>query len=337
MQKVNYLVFTLVLVFVFGCVENNPAGTAQYINPEYPNQLKGFFYCGSGPIAAAFAPNTSVIWISEPDNNFLWYKDVSKAIVNPVVCDTLALDFSPGLIEAPPSGSNIFVHHYNTAQIFSVDTNTLRWFLCYTAASTIQSMKLSSDGSVLYLGSQGTPWHVESVSTDSWELINSFEMEWPVNRLAVSPDGSIIAAANSARKEVFLLNGSDLSPVDTLSLPMRVGTMAFSENSEELIILDAASLRPYMLKIDVSTGEELYSNRPINSYLSCFAIEGTNTLLLPRNQDEGVSVLNMDNMIFAPSIPADSKIGSVCSSDGGEYIVTISRTTTPGTATVYTN
>ena len=337
MQKVNYFVLTLLLVFVFGCVENNPAGTAQYTNPEYPNQLKGFFYCGSDPIAAAFAPDTSVIWISEPDNNFLWYKDVSKAIVNPIICDTLALNFSPGLIVSPPSGSNIFVHHYNTAQVFSVETNNLRWNLCYTAASTMQSMKLSSDGSVMYLGSQGMPRHIESVSTDSWELINSFEMEWSVNRLAVSPDGSIVAAANSARSEVFLFNGPDLIPIDTLFLPMRVGTMAFSENSEELIVLDAASLRPYMLKIDISTGEELYSSRPINSYLSCFVIEGTNTLLLPRNQDEGVSVLNMENMIFAPSIPADSKIGSVCASDDGEYIVTISRTTTPGTATVYTN
>ena len=337
MQKVNYLVFTIALVMLLGCVENNPAGTAAYTNPEYPSQIKGFFYCGSNPIAVAFAPDTSVVWISEPDNNFLWYKDVSKAVVNPVICDTLNLDFSPGIIEAPPSGDNIFVHHHNTAQVFTVDTSNLRWMLSYTATSTMQSMKLSSDGSFMYLGSQGVPWHIESVSTDNWELINSFEMEWPVNRLAVSPDGSTIAVANSTRKEVLLFSGPDLTPLRALELPMRVGTIAFSENSEELIILDAASLRPYMLKIDVSTGEELYSSRPINSYLSCFAIQGTNTLLLPRNQDEGVSVLNMGNMIFAPSIPADSKIGSVCASNDREYIVTISRTTIPGTATVYIN
>lgn len=323
------------MVLVLGCIENNPAGTAQYSNPPIPNQIKGFFYCGSGPIAAAFAPDTSVIWISEPDNNFLWYKDVSRAIVNPALCDTLSLDFSPGLIAAPPSGSNIFVHHYNTAQVYTLDTITFRWFLCYTATSTIRSMKLSSDGSVLYLGSLGIPWHIESVSTENWEQIGSFGMDWPVNRLTVSPDGSLVAAASSVRKQVFLFSGSALIPLDTLDLPMRVGTMAFSENSEELIILDAASLRPYILKIDVGTGEELYRSRPINSYLSSFAIEGTNTLLLPRNQDEGVSVLNMENMIFAPSIPAESKIGTVCSSDDGEYIATISRTTTPGTATIY--
>ncbi len=236
---------------------------------------------------------------------------------------------------SPPTGSEIYVSQYYSNDIYSLNTETLIWKKVYTNSSSIKTMQLSSDGCTMYLGSQGSPWHIEAVSTSNWVQISSVSTDWPVLRLELAPDNSLIAAGNSGRSEIYLFNAEDLSPADTLFMPMRTGTMAFTLDSRSLVVLDAASNRPYMVKINLDTGEEEFRSRPYNSYLINQRIPGTNTLILPRNQDERVSMLNMGNMIFAPSIPLSSRTGAVCVSHDGSYIVTISRTSTPGRATVF--
>jgi len=325
----------LLSLYLAGCVSTNPAGTADYVNPVFADEQKGFFYCGSGPFAAVFVPNTAVVWISEPGNGRIWYKDVSEAVVNPNVCDTLNVDFSPGLMAAPPAGNVVYVSHYNSNDVYSIDTEILKWNKVYTSSSSIKTMQLSSDGRTMYLGSLGIPWHIEAVSTLDWSQSASVTTEWPVLRMKLSPDNSLLAAGNSGRTDIYLYNAADLSVVDTLFMPMRTGTMAFSSDSRSLVVLDAASFRPYMIKVDLETGNEVFRSRPYNSYLANSSIPGTNTLILPRNQDYRVSILNTDNMVFAPSLLVDSRIGAVCCSDDGEYIVTVSRTTVPGRATVF--
>jgi len=332
---VSRSVIIVVLLSLTNCVSNNPAGTAEYENPSYANQIKGFFYCGQDPFSAVFAPGSPVVWISEPANNRIWYKDVSKAVVNPTICDTLLLKFPPGVLVAPPSGSEIYVSQSSSNGIYSINTETLACQKVYTNASSISMMCLSPDGNTLYIGSQGIPWHVESVSTSDWSQIASVSIPWSVTRLSVSPDNSLVAVGNSVRTSVYLFDAGDLSPVDTLLLPMRPGTMAFTSDSRSLVVLDAASGDPNVLKINTISGEVEYRSRSVNSYLANTRIPGTNTLILPRNQDERVSILNMENMIFAPSIEQDTRIGAVCISQDGNYLVAVSRASTPGRATVF--
>lgn len=324
-----------VMLIMASCVSTNPAGTAEYDNPSYANQIKGFFYCGHDPFSAVFAPGTPVVWISEPANNRIWYKDVSKAVVNPLICDTLLLKFPPGVLVAPPSGIEIYVSHSSSDEVYSINTETLTYQKVYTNSSSISTMCMSPDGSTLYLGSQGIPWHIESVSTSDWSQIASVSIPWSVTRLNVSPDNSLVAVGNSVRTSIYLFNAGDLSPVDTLLLPMRPGTMSFTADSRSLVVLDAASGDPNTVKINAISGEVEYRSRSVNSYLTSARIPGTNTLILPRNQDERVSILNMENMIFAPSIKQDTRIGAVCISQDGNYLVAVSRASTPGRATVF--
>jgi len=196
-------------------------------------------------------------------------------------------------------------------------------------------MELSPGGELLYLGSQGAPWHVEAVSTDSWEQVAWLSTDWPVYRLEVSPDNSLVAIGNSGRMEITILEAETLVPQDTLLMPMRTGTMAFTGDSRALVVLDASQVNPCLIKVDVSTGEELYRSSPYNSYLTNCRIQGSNTLILPRNSDKRISILNMNNMIFAPSVALDFRPGETCVSWDGEYIVTITRTASPGRATVF--
>lgn len=324
-----------VLLFLTNCVSVNPAGTADYENPSYANEMKGFFYCGHDPFSAVFAPGSPVIWISEPANNRIWYKDVSQAVVNPLICDTLLLKFPPGVLVAPPSGNKIYVSHSSSDEVYSVNTETLVCQKVYTNTSSISTMCLSLDGSTLYLGSQGIPWHIESISTSDWSQIASVSIPWSVTRLNISPDNSLVAVGNSVRTSIYFFNAGDLSPVDTLLLPMRPGTMAFTSDSRSLVVLDASSGDPNVLKINAISGEVEYRSRSVNSYLINARIPGTNTLILPRNQDERVSILNMENMIFAPSIELETRIGAVCISQDGNYLVAVSRASTPGRATVF--
>jgi len=329
------LTLCLTVLLYSGCVSTNPEGPAQYANPSYADEIKGFFYCGQAPYAAVFASESPVVWISEPSNSRIFYKDVSKAIVNPIICDTLVVDFSPGLMVSPPSGDNIYICGYNSNEIYMLNTESLGWIKVYTNSSSISTVQLSPDGETLFLGSLGSPWHIEAVSTADWTQTASVSTEYPVSRLELSPDNGLIAAGNSGRTYINLFDAADLLPVDTLFMPMRTGTMAFTSDSRSLVVLDAASQRPYMVRINLATGEEEFRSRPYNSYLVNCRIPGTDVLILPRNQDERVSILNMENMIFAPSLESDSRAGAVCVSGDGDYIVAVSRTTIPGRATVF--
>jgi WD40 repeat protein len=217
-----------------------------------------------------------------------------------------------------------------------LNTESLSWTKVYTSSSSISTVQLSSDGETIFLGSLGSPWHIEAVSTADWTQTASVSVEYPVSRLELSPNDSLIAAGNSGRTYINLFRTADLSPVDTLFMPMRTGTMCFMSDSRSLVVLDAASLRPYMVKVNLSTGEEEFRSRPYNSYLKSCRIPGTDVLILPRGQDERVSVLNMENMVFAPSLELSSRVGAVCVSNDGYYIVAISKTTIPGRATVFT-
>jgi hypothetical protein len=318
-----------------GCESVNPAGTAQYENPEYPSEQKGFFYCGQDPFSMAFAPGTTVLWISDPSNGRLFYRDVSKALVNPLYADTLVLPFTPGIIAAPHSGPVLYLTEKSTGNLYGLNTQTLVYQRLYTAQASIFVMELSHDGSVLYMGSQGAPWGVEAASTVSWDQMAFFPLDWPVNRLAVASDGSRIAAGNSGRMEITLHAHQSLALLDTLHMPMRTGAMSFTMDSGSLVVLDASSMRPYMVKLNLETGEFDSVSRPYNAYQTCVRIPGTNTLLLPRRSEARVSVLNMDNMIFAPSLPVDNRVRQVCVTADGAYIAMLSSTSTPGRATVF--
>lgn len=325
----------LFLLTITSCTEINPAGPGIYINPAYPDSEKGYFFCGQNPGECVFAPGTSTVWISVPPSTGLFYRDVSKAVVNPFLVDTLHLHFTPDLLVAPPSGPYIYTTVSGGNDVVEIDTEELSYKRVYSSSSSIYSMKISSDGSVMFLGSQGAPWHVEAVSTDSFEQLASIDTDWPVHRLEVAPDNSLVAIANTSRTDIVVLDFHSLLPVDTLLMPMRTGTMSFLQNSTQLVVLDASASKPYMIKVDILTGEELFRSRPLNSYLINCRMTGTNTLLLPRNQDERVSVLNMENMVFAPSLPLENRAGSVCVSSDGEYIVAVSKTASPGRATVF--
>jgi len=335
--KIQKIILTVwvVMLFTAGCVSTNPAGPAQYANPSYADQLKGYFYCGQEPYAAVFSNGSSVVWISEPANSRIFYRDVSRAIVNPLVCDTVVVDFAPGRMLSPPSGDCIYICGYNSNKIYALNTESLKWSRVYTNSSSISTVQLSSDGETLFLGSLGSPWHIEAVSTADWTRAASVSVEYPVSRLELSPDNSLIAAGNSGGTSIDLFDAADLSPVDTLFMPMRIGTMSFTSDSRSLVVLDAASFRPYMVKVNLATGEEEFRSRPYNSYLKNCRVTGSDVLILPRNQDERVSVLNMENMIFAPSLELSSRAGAACVSSNGDYIVAVSRTTIPGRATVF--
>lgn len=335
MQTKQFYFALILLLAMAGCESINPAGTAEYENPEYPSTYKGRFYCGDSPFHCVFAPVSHTVWVSEPSNGRLFYRDVSKAMVNPYVSDTLYVRFSPGLMVAPSGGEYIYVAEKSGLDIYAVNTVDFTVERVYTTTASIYTMKLSGDDERLYLGSQGAPWHVESVSTSSWQLASSLPCDWPVYRLEVSPNDSLVAIGNSGREEIVILDGYSLAPLDTLEMPMRTGTMAFSEDSRALAVLDASSGYPHMVKVDIETGEPIFSSRPYHSYLINAVMHGTNTMLLPRNQDYAISVLNIENMIFAPSIPTEHRVSAVCVSHDNEYIVALSKTSAPGKASVF--
>ena len=335
MQFNRFSALMVILLMFAACKEISPAGIAEYTNPDYPAQEKGFFFCGDDPSDCCFAPQSSVVWIAVPSLNSLIYKDVSEAVVNPIVSDTLYLGFSPSQLISPESGQFLYASISGSGDIYKIDTELYTYRKVYSCISSVYTMELSPGGDLLYLGSQGAPWHIEAVSTDSWEQVAWLSTDWPVYRLEVSPDNSLVAIGNSGRKEITILEAETLVPGDTLFMPMRTGTMAFTDDSQALVVLDASQVNPCMMKVDIPSGEELYRFSPYNSYLTNCRIQGSNTLILPRNSDERISILNMGNMIFAPSVTLDFRPGETCISRDGEYMVTITRTTSPGRATVF--
>ncbi len=327
------IVFSLV---VSGCIdENSPAGLAQYENPDYPSDFVGF-----ASISTSFANIFSYsgrVYVVEDNTQLIESFSLTDPNLNdpqePVLKDTVLLSHSfgqsifnidDGLLYALESGSN---------DVYSVDISNGTSEFIASNSSYITGMFFGYDGSLVlsYLLPENGVIKLDKLTGNE---LGFCELDWAVSRSAMSPDGRSLLVNNSSKSFLLEIDVETMQIRDTLFLDERTGPFIYN-TSNNIIVFNQHSTSPNVALYNGSTKKLITRISTINPYKVCSLIPGTDIVIAPRRSENRVSILNTQNMIFAPSLECTQYADLAFSTADGQTIVIA--IDSPGRVLVYSH
>ncbi len=334
-QTARLAVHTFFLTALAGCVDPvEPAGSAQYENPDYPSELMGYAAVSSEFTGAfdylgriyVMNDETELIESFSLDDPYL---DMSSI---PVEKDTLLLGFKPGAFCLERATGTLYLENRENYGVYRVVLPDGAPELIRESQSIITSLDLL-DGSII-ISYLGPDWLARRIDAVTGETQGEFHTGWPVTRTFLSPEENRLVLSNSSKEFLLNVNPFTMELIDTLHLPERTGP--FLVNSQgNTVVFNQNSIHPSAYLFSGETGEEMNKITTVNSYRSCSLIPGTDIVIAPRRSENRISVLNTGNMIFAPSISCIQHAEIVFSTCDGEYIIVL--TDVPGRVYVYSH
>lgn len=329
----------LFLIFLFSACVNalEPAGPAQYENPDYPSEFfgyasiptqfsGGFFY--QERVYVLDKTNQIMISFSVSDPNLAIPESLT-------VKDTLQLGFSPALSCFDQYTETLFMSHSVSNDIYRLSLSSGGFpELLYQCESILTEIFPVDNGNSLLICFLGPEWLVRKINAVTGEVENEFTTDWPITRAALSVDNDRLLLSNSGKKYLIEIDTDSFEKVDSFPLPERLGPFLYN-TAGNIVVFNQYTIHPRVYLLDGDTGSTMDVVECINPYKYCFLMPGTDVVLAPRRSDSRVSVLNSDNMIFAPSLFCFSYAEMVFSSSDNDHIIILSDA--PGRAYVYEN
>ncbi len=328
----------LLLVLFSGCVDAlEPTGPAQYVNPDYPSNLFGYTAIPA-MFEYGFIYQQTVYILDRTSQFVISFSSTDPNLANPdslVQKDTLALGFYPGASCFARSTETLFVSDGNTKDIYrlSLSGGGTPELLCANESS-ITSLYSIDSGSSLVVSFIGPEWLVRKINAVTGQVEKEYSASWPITRTALSVEGDRLLLSNSSREYLIEINTDTFERTDSIPMPERIGPFLYN-TSGNIVVFNQYTIKPRVYLIDGDTRSKLDVVECINTYKYCFLMPGTDVILAPRRSDNRVSVLNTENMIFAPSIFCFNYAEAVFSAPGNDCVVVLCDT--PGRAYVYSN
>lgn len=325
----------LLLSLTPGCVDSvEPAGPGQYQNPDYPSELIGY-----ASVSAAFTGAFDYqgrIFVMNQESNLMESFSLDDPNLNmssiPVEKDTLVLGFTPGAFALDRASGTLFLESRDDYGVYGLQLPDGSPWVVKESQSIITGLHMS-DGALIicYLGPE---WLARKVNPATGDVLGEFSTGWPITRTALSPDGGMLLLSNSGKEFLLIVDPETMSLEDTVHTPERIGT--FLVNTEgNIVLFNQSNIHPAVYLFSGQTGEELYFSSIVNPYLTCSLIPGTDVVIAPRRSENRVSILNSQNMIFAPSIPCFQYADIAFATEDSQNIIVL--TDTPGRVYVYSH
>ncbi len=312
-----------------------PAGPAQYENPEYPSDLLGYAVIPA-QFTDGFIHNERVYVLDGINQTMISFSVSDPNLAIPeslVVKDTLQLGFAPGVSCFDRYTETLFISNSVSNDIYRLPVSSSDPpELLYQCESILTEIFPVDNGNSLLICFLGPEWLVRRINAVSGEVENEFSTGWPIGRAALSVDGGKLLLSNSARKYLFEIDTQSFIRTDSIPFPERIGPFLYN-TSDNIVVFNQYTIHPRIYLIDGDTRLIADVIESINPYKHCFLMPGTDVVLAPRRSDNRVSVLNSDNMIFAPSIFCFSYSEMAFSSPDNDFIIVLSDS--PGRAYVY--
>lgn len=329
--------FSTVLLSVLfaGCVDTvEPAGPAQYENPQYPSELMGYAIVSS-EFTGAF-DYRGRIYVMNDESNLMESFSLDDPHLNmystPVEKDTLLLGFRPAAFCLDRAAGTIYVEDADAYSVYRILLPDGTPELLRESQSMITSLYYA-DGA-LFICYLGPEWLVRKTDVTTGETLGEFITGWPITRTALSPDGNTLFLSNSAREFLLVVNTDTMGPGDTLHVPERTGPFLMN-TAGDIVLLNQNSIHAGAYLFSGETGEELIHISTMNSYTELFLMSGTDVVIALRRSDNRVSILNSQNMIFAPSVQCIQRPKIAFATEDNQYIVVL--TDIPGRVYVYSH
>gem|GEM_PF-5283496 len=288
-----------------------------YTNPDYPSHLDRIIPASGRPSGIAISDLNGLAYVPAPQNKCIYV--VSAMAREPV--DTLPLENIPNLVTSVAGTGEIWVSVWPDSFIYVIDASTSS--ITHTVDTRdmgIMSLVSSPDGAFVFAGCvDNKALHIFRTSDYSTEAV--FNLDWAPTIMAVSPDGERLYVANDSKKEIQEIILSDMS-LGTLysDLPETMRLIASSPDGKSLLLFGRRNYDPRMFVLRLSDGQITDEQRTRQLYDSAVLIPGTGTLLLVRNGENRISVLNTENLIFAPTLESGNDPSGVAVSPDGSRI-----------------
>ncbi len=258
------------------------------------------------------APGSGLRYVSSSSDNEVFV--LSPPEEYPV--DTIPLDEPPRYLAATPDGQFIYATAWPLAEVYVIDTALNELVFAVPVDTGPMAIEMSIDGEYVFVACMDNK-SIHVIRTSDNTTAGVFNLDWSPTCLEALPNGEYIYAGNMARKEIQAIRISDLtlmSPIETEEYPK---IMSATADSKYMFVFNKSSFDPRYNVVRLSDGECIANIRTRRNYIAEARIPGTNTVILIRNNDDRVSVLNMDNYVFAPTIAAGpSTVACAVSTDG---------------------
>lgn len=314
-----------------------PAGPAQYVNPDYPSEYIGYALIPA-QFAGGFFYQDRVYILDKKDQMMISFSasDPNLAIPEEITeRDTLLLGLTPGEYCFDEFTETLFISSDGSNEIYRLPfSSSDPPELIHSSESTVTRIFSVDNGKSLLICFLGPEWLVRKINAATGAVEGEYATEWPIGRAALSVDGSRLLLNNSAKYFITEIDVSSLTKIDSIPLPERCGPFLYN-TSGNIVVFNQYTINPRVFLFDGETKSILDVIESINPYKFCFLMPGTDVVLAPRRSDNRISVLNSDNMIFAPSLFCFNYAEMVFSSPDNSYIIVLSDS--PRRAHVYEN
>ncbi|MCK5035912.1 MAG: hypothetical protein KAS73_08480 [Candidatus Sabulitectum sp.] len=331
------VILVAVLIFASSCVDSvEPAGTAQYSNPEYPSLLKGYAVI-TAKFSGVFALDGRV-YVLDGEAEIIESFSLSDPRLNmnpsPVEKDTLPLGFDPGNYALDRVSEVLYLEDAHGKDIYRIQLPDGTPELLYQNESFISELFLTDGNSNLVICFLGPEWLARKIDVLTGSTLGEFETGWPITRAAMSFDSGKLLLSNSSKQFLLEVDVATMQLADTLYLEERPGPFTFN-TSGNIVLFNQYSIKPVVYLYDGNSGELLHELPATNPYQICDVIPGTDVIIAPRRSETRVSILNSDNMIFAPSIYCMQYADLAFSTEDGQTIIVL--TDNPGRVYIYSH
>jgi len=328
----------VILSFCSACMDSvEPAGPAQYENPEYPSEYRGYALIPT-TFSDVFFNSGRIFVIDRSSQMMFSFSADDPNLADPdslVHKDTLHLGFPAGLASFDSSSGFLFITDDISNDIYLLeDIYSGTPQLLVSSESLITEIFPIDQGSSLLVCFLGPEWLVRKIDTLTGQVQAEYSTGWPITRAALSSEEDRLLLSNSGRKYLIEIDTNSFQRTDSISLVERTGPFLYN-SSGDIVLFNQYSVAPRVSLFDADTHELLYTVECINPYKVCSLIPGTDTVLAPRRSDNKVSVLNSETMIFAPSVFCFSPADLVFVTDDRELMIVASDN--PGRIHVFEN
>jgi DNA-binding beta-propeller fold protein YncE len=314
--SVPYLVL-LPLLLQAGC--GSDAAGPGYTNPQVPDSLLCQVSLGSCPQFPCQAPGTDLFFITNRMS-----QDITVVLGTDsfLPVDTILVGGEPRHIAASADGGSIYVTRYSSEYMLVLDTSGGAVTDSIAVGSAACGLEMSPGGEYLFIPStaQNT---VTKVRTSDNTVVSVLETEWAPLFSEILPGGDFMYLGNDYLSTIAEVRTSDNTLARTLEVPGNPWLLLASADGSRLFAFDRDYDDPRFHVIRLSDGVVENTVRTTRRYHHGYRIPGTSTAILSRYWSDRVSVLNMDNLVFAPSIETGDEPAGVLVSEDGEYLLVV--------------
>ncbi len=285
------------VLLLLSCTED--ATGPAYVNPDYPDVLVDSIRVGPDGEDVCVAPGTGLIYVSSSNHNEIFVLSPP----NELPIDTILLSEPPKYLAATPDGQYVYATSWPLAEVNVIDT-ALNEVVCTVPVDTgPMAIEMSINGEYVFVACMDNK-SIHVIDTSDNTTAEVFHLDWAPTCLEILPNGEYVYTGNLASKEIQAIRISDLTlmePVETEEYPK---IMVSSADSRNMFVFNKSPSDPRYNVVRLSDGECIANIRTRQNYIAETHIPGENTVILVRNNDDRVSVLNLNNYVFAPTIPA---------------------------------